>query len=42
MDRHAHQPADQRAVDADELEVAAHRAFDPVGDGLRVPALDRL
>ena len=36
------QPADQRAVDADILEVAADRRFEPVGDRARVPAAHRL
>ena len=38
MDGHADQPADQRPVDADELQVAADRALEPVGQRLRVPA----
>ncbi len=38
MDRHADEAADQRTVDADELEVAADCAFDTVGDGAGVPA----
>ena len=42
MDRHPYQPTHQRTVHPDELEIAAHRAFDAAGDFLRVPALDRL
>ena len=35
------QPADQRSVHADELEIATHRAFQPTGDRFRRPALHR-
>lgn len=41
MQGHPHQPADDRAVDADELEVAAYRVFDAARDGGGVPALHR-
>src|SRR4051812_46259594 len=42
MDDEADQTADQGAVDADILEVAADRAFEPVRYGARVPAADRV
>ena len=42
MQRQPDQPADQRAVDADELEVAPDRAFHAVGQRRRVPAAYRL
>ena len=37
-----HQPAHQRAVDPDILQVAPDRMFQPAGDGPRVPAAHRL
>ena len=42
MERDADQPAHQRAVHADELQVAADRIFDPVRNRLRIPAADRI
>src|SRR3546814_20287685 len=42
MDQHPDQPADQRPVDADILQIVANRIFQPVGDGLRIPAADRV
>ena len=42
VDDEADQAADQGAVDPDILEVAADRAFEPVGDGARVPGADRV
>ena len=42
MDAEADQPPDQRAVDANILEVAADRIFQSPGDRTRVPAMYRL
>ncbi len=38
IDDHADATADQRAVDADELQIAANRLFHLVGDGIGIPA----
>ena len=40
MDDYSRQSADERAVDADELQVAADRIFDAVGYGGCVPIGD--
>src|SRR6476469_1378469 len=40
VDQHPHQAADDGAVDADELQVAADVQLDPAGGLLAVPALD--
>src|SRR3546814_2666065 len=42
MDQHPHHPPAQRSVDADILQVAAARVFQPVGDGLRAPPAARV
>ena len=42
MDEQAGEAADDGAVDADELQVAAHVEFDAVGGLLAVPLLDDL
>jgi hypothetical protein len=40
MDHYPRRPAHQRAVDADELQVAAYGIFNAVGDGGGIPAAD--
>src|SRR4051812_36267867 len=42
VEHEADEAADQRAVDADILEIAADRAFEAQRDRLRVPAAHRL
>src|SRR5688572_8254912 len=42
IDNQTGQPADQGAVDADELEVAAHRQLDSLRRSLRVPLAYRV
>src|SRR3546814_16722738 len=42
MNGEAHKASHQRAVDADELKVAADGGLDTVGNGPRVPATHRV